>query len=552
MKNDDELKKAMEVDQYPQRVRANISDDEIEKVLKDAKEQLESDEGKKNKEKKSVAEKKDEKVVEKDNENKVSIDEMKKEKNATVEVPKFQKKEKTEKISEIKDVIVVEDEVDKADAAKEVSKEESKKEPKEEPKQSSVKTKETPRFVVPLVEEVAKEEKSVEPIVKNKDDKTDKKKEETVEVVKKEEPSKKKSSKDKEKEWKVEEEEPFVMQEEIPDDPVYGVPRKMTFGRAVGLTLEVLWTAFKIAFVVLLVTAISGFLLSRTMMIRGRNGNRQCLENVTYSSTVLANKEDAEEEVEKWLEDVKYEKVTLETDDGSILVAKKFKIYQNSNKWAVILHGYNGDTTDVYDIARKYTVEGYNVLLPDLRAHGESEGHFIGMGWLDRLDVINWIDTILDENAEAQVVVHGIDMGAATALMMTGSPLKDCIKAVVAEGAYSNAQDVVKMEYEARYEKLPAFPFFYMMNPVMEVWAGYSLSEADAVQAVAGAKVPILLIHGANDTYATKEMTDELNGAIASSHKLVTIQTGGHEDCRYAEPDNYYDAVFDFVKTYIK
>lgn len=549
MENDD-LLKGLENDKYPERVKPNISDDEIDKVLKDANQQLESKDHKKKDEKKadSVKNEKEDKADKPEEKKDASKSEEK-----NIDVPKFAKKTETEKkdsSKEEKSVKSVEPIVD------------DKKDKK--------------KFTVPLVEEPAKSEKNMkkEEDEKKTDSKTEDKSEHKTnkksknksdnknnKESKSEKESKQKKdstkedseqSKQVEKEWKIEDEEPFVVKEEIPDDPVYGVPRKMTFGRVMGMTLEFIWTVFKVAFVIALVTAIAGFLLSRTMMIRGRNGNRQCLEGVTYSSTVLANKDAAEEEVEKWLEDVRYEKVTLEADDGSILVAKKFMIYKNSDKWAVILHGYNGDTTDVYDIAKKYTMEGYNVLLPDLRAHGESEGHFIGMGWLDRLDVINWIDTILDENLDAQIVVHGVEMGGATALMMTGSPLKDSIKAVVAEGAYSNAQDVVQMEYEARHEKLPVFPFFYMMNPVMKVWAGYSLSEADAVASVAKAKVPILLIHGANDTYATKEMADELNGAIASTHKLVTIQSGGHEDCRYAEPDEYYNNVFDFVNTYVK
>lgn len=39
-------------------------------------------------------------------------------------------------------------------------------------------------------------------------------------------------------------------------------------------------------------------------------------------------------------------------------------------------------------IGKRYAEKGFNVLVPDLRAHGESEGEIIGMGWLDRLDLI--------------------------------------------------------------------------------------------------------------------------------------------------------------------
>jgi hypothetical protein len=246
------------------------------------------------------------------------------------------------------------------------------------------------------------------------------------------------------------------------------------------------------------------------------------------------------------------EKVTLVADDNRILVARKVVVNEEGNQWAVILHGYNGSMADIYDIAMHYTEEGYNVLMPDLRASGESEGSFLGMGWLDRLDIINWVDVILEDNPSAAVVIHGVDMGADAALMLTGEPIKSSIKAVVADGAYTSAWDVVKEEYEVKYEGKPVFPFLNMINPVMKVWAGYSLKEADAVKQVQNASVPILLIRGAGDTYVTEDMTNKLNDAIASVHDLLVISTGTHEDCRYAEPDTYYNKTFEFVNGYAK
>lgn len=346
------------------------------------------------------------------------------------------------------------------------------------------------------------------------------------------------------------EQEPLVIKNQ--PEPVNPYKEKLTIGRVIANFLEFVWTVFKLAVLVTVVTVIAGFLLSRDMMIRGRNGDRQCLQGVAVSSSVYTNKATEKTKVDKWLATVKREKVTLETDDQKILVARKIIAKRESNKWVVILHGYNGNMEDIYDIAMHYADEGYNILMPDLRAHGESEGSIIGMGWLDRLDIINWIDVILEENVSAEVVIHGIDMGAETALMLSGEPVKDSIKAIVAEGAYTSAWDVIRPEYEIRHEKLPVFPFMYMMNPVLKVWGGYTLKEADAVKQVKNSKIPILLIRGQNDTYSTVDMMKELNQAIASEHELYVMPSGGHEDCRYAEPDNYYNRTFEFVGRYVK
>ena len=375
-----------------------------------------------------------------------------------------------------------------------------------------------------------------------------------IETKKIEEERKKAEAKKREEELKKaeakkkEEKEPEQPEERETDDDR---EEKWTFGRILGTFFEGLWTIVKIGVIVCVVTVISGFFLSRDLMIRGRNGDRQCLKDMVSASNVLSNREAEVAKANSWLQSVKGSKITLEADDGKILVARKYVKDENDNRWAVVLHGYGDDMEDVYDIAMHYSDAGYNVLLPDLRAHGESEGAFYGMGWLDRLDIINWIDVILEENPSANVVIHGIDMGADAALMLSGEPIKSNIKAIVAEGAYPTAWDVVKEEYKTRHPKLPTFPFLYMINPVMKVWAGYSLTEADAVKQVKKTNVPILLIAGNNDTYVDSDMTNELDQAIASSHEVFTIANGAHGDCRYADSEAYYDKVFQFTENYV-
>lgn len=326
---------------------------------------------------------------------------------------------------------------------------------------------------------------------------------------------------------------------------------KVSVGNIIGGFFEFIWTIVKLAAVVSIVVGVVGFLLTRNLMIRGRAGERQAVADMTISGAMLVNKDNELKKAKDWINQVHPEKLTMMADDDYILVARKIIVKPDNDKWAVILHGYNGKAEDIYDIAKHYADEDFNILMPDLRANGESEGSFMGMGWTDRLDVINWIDVILEENPSAQIVIHGVDVGADTALMLAGEPVKSSIKAIVAEGAYTSAWDVVKKEYAARYQ-WPAFPIVNMMNPVTKIWGGYSLKEADAVKQVKNTQIPILLIHGGQDTYATDDMTKELDEAISSAHEVLEIAAGVHEYCRYTETDTYYNGTFRFVDTYVK
>ena len=80
----------------------------------------------------------------------------------------------------------------------------------------------------------------------------------------------------------------------------------------------------------------------------------------------------------------------------------------------------------------KFYTLGYNILAVDARAHGDSEGTKIGMGWPERMDIIKWINLILSWEPNARIVLHGVSMGAATVLMASGEDLPGNVKAVIA------------------------------------------------------------------------------------------------------------------------
>ncbi len=394
---------------------------------------------------------------------------------------------------------------------------------------------------------------------KKADKQEDEKKTDKKPVVAKEKSSEREEKKDttknnatlKEKDFKVEDDVYVATNKKSEKKPVQK-NYKMTTGEIFGTVLEGVWIGVKLIVIVTILTAVVGFFMSRDLMIRGRSGEMLSTQNMNVAPAALSQRLQERKAGKAWNETVKKTKLTMESDDGKILVAQKIIVDKQSDDWVVILHGQGGNIEDVYDIAFSYAKEGYNILLPNLRAHGESEGSYYGMGWLDRLDVINWIDVVLEEHASADILIHGVGLGADTALMLSGEPLKDSIKAIIAEGAYTTAWEAVKKEYKERHPDWPVFPIMHMLNPVAKVWGGYSLKEADAVAQVEKAKIPILLIRGQNDTYADEEMAKELDAAIASEHELYTIATGTHEDCRFAEPDNYYAKVFEFAKKHLK
>ena len=97
-----------------------------------------------------------------------------------------------------------------------------------------------------------------------------------------------------------------------------------------------------------------------------------------------------------------------------------------TDRVALLVHGYEDNGMGMMHIASIYHHMGFNLLLPDLHAHGRSEGEAVQMGWLDRLDVMRWMEVAnsrFGRGGNTRMVLHGVSMGAATVMSVSGERL---------------------------------------------------------------------------------------------------------------------------------
>lgn len=273
--------------------------------------------------------------------------------------------------------------------------------------------------------------------------------------------------------------------------------------------------------------------------------------NANYSKDIIYAEYNDENlnDAQKWLEEKSnYSDKYIESYDK--LQLHSYVVSQNSNKWAIVVHGYGGSGKLMSDKSKYFYDMGYNVLIPDLRGHGKSEGDYIGMGWKDRLDIISWINFIIKENPNAEIVLHGTSMGAATVLMTSGENLPSNVKAIVADCAYTSAWDEFSYQLET-YLKVPSYYILNVTNMVTKLKAGYSLKEASALESVKKATVPILFIHGDKDKFVPYSMMDKLYDATSSPKEKLTIDGGEHANSDLVSPFLYWLTVEDFLNQYV-
>ena len=132
-------------------------------------------------------------------------------------------------------------------------------------------------------------------------------------------------------------------------------------------------------------------------------------------------------------------------------------------------------------IAYEYAKRGYQILTPDMRCQGESDGDFIGMGWTDRLDNRIWLDYILEQDPQAQIILQGQSMGASCALLMAEEELPENVIAVVSDCAFSDVYEMFQKQMKDWFG-LPAFPLLSLSNQMLQLRGGYDLHNASPIK----------------------------------------------------------------------
>lgn len=238
--------------------------------------------------------------------------------------------------------------------------------------------------------------------------------------------------------------------------------------------------------------------------------------------------------------------------DGIRLHAIYIKAVPATNKTAVIVHGYSDNSIRMLMIGYLYNnALRYNILLPDLQDHGLSEGSAIQMGWKDRADVLQWMDVANRIfGGHTQMVVHGISMGAATTMMVSGETQQPYVKCFVEDCGYTSVWDEFNYELKSRFG-LPAFPLLYTTSALCQLKYGWNFKEASALKQVKKCHYPMLFIHGGADTYVPTRMVYPLYKAKPEPKKLWIVPRVPHALSYKTFPAEYTWRVGTFVGKYI-
>lgn len=217
-----------------------------------------------------------------------------------------------------------------------------------------------------------------------------------------------------------------------------------------------------------------------------------------------------------------------------------------NNKCVIIIAGRKESCMYCCHYAEPYRKAGYNVLVIDNRAHGNSEGKYSTAGYKEYKDILKWAQFLNESEHINQIVFHGICVGAATALYaVTSYNCPDYVTGMIADGMFTTFRQSFK-NHLISYG-IPAFPATNICMYILSKISGTNAFRIGPITEISKNSKPILFLAGKNDKFSRPEEMMILYEYCNSIKKIVWFNKGKHSRLRINNTAEYDNAIFSFL-----
>ncbi|MBQ3295745.1 MAG: alpha/beta hydrolase [Erysipelotrichaceae bacterium] len=287
----------------------------------------------------------------------------------------------------------------------------------------------------------------------------------------------------------------------------------------------------------------------------GVTGGLSYLAYKKISSQLFKNafmKHEKEEEVDQkyldWLSSSNVMQVRITSFDGLKLNAYNVQNH-GSNPYVILVHGIWSSKKFSYPRAYEFDRRGFNTLIIDQRASGDSEGEFYTYGQKESLDLILWINYLISKDPNVQIILYGVSMGASTVIMATANDLPANVKCIIEDCGFSSAAEqfdhVVRTDYKLRFTK----PVLMMLERELKKNLGMTFDDMSPKKALDTNEIPILIIHGEEDKFVPFEMATKLYNHNKGYKKYYPVAGADHTASIIDE--KYFDNIVSFIKQFV-
>ena len=278
--------------------------------------------------------------------------------------------------------------------------------------------------------------------------------------------------------------------------------------------------------------------------------------NIGLKETVMSKRKESRQMLEElWsrfgtdyrnYQNIPVEEVIIKSYDGLKLKGYFHRVYKDSKKVVIMNHGYTANHYIDYQFTDIFFEEGYNVLLIDMRSHGESEGKVASYGYNESKDIGSWVRWTKDKIGEdAYIGLHGQSMGAAT-VMLYGATHPNDIKFIIEDCGFTSAREAIKFQF--RKVKIPFWPLYDLIRVKVKRKYKFDFNNISPEDAIVNSDIPVLFIHGDNDkvvpTWMGEALYNEKNGEM---DRLYLVQGAGHMEAYSKDKEKYKQVVKEFL-----
>lgn len=225
---------------------------------------------------------------------------------------------------------------------------------------------------------------------------------------------------------------------------------------------------------------------------------------------------------------------------------------ENAKGTIILAHGYRSTfLVDFGKVLKLYHDLGLNLLLPQQRSHGESQGRVITFGVKESRDMLQWLELHNSELGASQVILSGLSMGASTMMYLADQPLPDNVKGIIVDCGFTSPAAIISSVFK-KATHLSAAPVIWIADICARIAGGFSLYEKDSRKTLAKNKLPIIMVHGKADKFVPCYMTQQGFKCCTGEKQLLLAEGAGHGLSFLHATNAYIQMVEQFLKDHIE
>ena len=302
------------------------------------------------------------------------------------------------------------------------------------------------------------------------------------------------------------------------------------------------------ALAVVVIVVFLGLITFLISCVRGKEPNWQDKEKL--KKTIYRKFADHITEADQWLHSLNYQELWTNSNDGLRLHAYWVPV-ENAKGTVLLAHGYRSTwRLDFSKVLQVYRDMGMNLLIPDQRAHGKSEGKIITFGVKESDDMYRWILLHNDKFSQCPILLCGLSMGASTMMYLADRELPDNVKAMIVDCGFTSPWEIIRVVFR-KILHLPAKPALWIANVFAQLFGGFNLREKDSRRILKNSRLPILMVHGAEDGFVPSYMTQEGFEACSGKKELFLVEGADHGVSFLVDREGYTSRAVKFIEEHL-